>query len=65
MRAPRIYCRNCREPFSDANVYSEAGWVETRISGLCELCFDAIADVALATGNEENEDGNGEAGRGA
>lgn len=36
-------CRRCGEPFTDANVYSEAGWLETGISGLCETCFDAIA----------------------
>jgi hypothetical protein len=38
-------CRSCRQPFSDANVYSEAGWLEVRISGLCEVCFDTLANV--------------------
>ncbi|OYD64814.1 UNVERIFIED_ORG: hypothetical protein BDU10_7434 [Burkholderia sp. CF145] len=44
-RAPRTSCRCCGEPFSDANVYSEAGWIETKISGLCEICFDTLADL--------------------
>lgn len=34
-------CRSCKEPFSDKNVHSAAGWAETRISGMCEDCFDA------------------------
>lgn len=38
-------CRCCGQRFSDANVYSEAGWIETRISGLCEVCFDTDADL--------------------
>lgn len=33
-------CINCREPFSEKNVYTEAGRRETAISGLCEKCFD-------------------------
>lgn len=36
------HCIQCREGFSDSNVYSEAGWRETKISGLCERCFDEI-----------------------
>jgi len=44
-RAPRTHCRCCGQRFSDANVYSEAGWIETRISGLCEVCFDTVADL--------------------
>lgn len=35
-------CRSCRQPFSDANVHTSAGWAETRISGMCEDCFDAM-----------------------
>jgi hypothetical protein len=40
-----LYCRSCSEPFSERNVYSHAGWLETQISGLCETCFDTLADV--------------------
>ncbi|MEP9326664.1 hypothetical protein PPMP20_26570 [Paraburkholderia phymatum] len=55
-RAVRSCCRVCGEPFSDANVYSEAGWIETRISGLCEVCFDALADL-IAREDDEPESG--------
>ncbi|MBB5408565.1 hypothetical protein HDG34_002502 [Paraburkholderia sp. HC6.4b] len=43
----RSRCRRCGEPFTDANVYSEAGWLEARISGLCETCFDALAAYGI------------------
>lgn len=33
-------CIACKNPFTDENVYSSAGWRETRISGMCEKCFD-------------------------
>lgn len=35
-------CGSCRQPFTDANVHTAAGWAETKISGLCEDCFDAV-----------------------
>lgn len=35
-------CRNCKQPFSSANVRTSAGWAETRISGMCESCWDAM-----------------------
>jgi hypothetical protein len=35
-------CLECKQPFSDRNTHSEAGWKETQISGLCEDCFDAL-----------------------
>lgn len=47
MRAARSHCRRCGEPFTEANVYSDAGWLETGISGLCETCFDTLADYGL------------------
>lgn len=37
-------CVSCKEPFSDENVYSDLGWKEVQISGLCELCFDKIKE---------------------
>jgi hypothetical protein len=36
------HCLNCKEEFSNKNVYSAAGWSETQISGFCEKCFDEI-----------------------
>lgn len=35
-------CIKCGKPFTDANVHTEAGWAETKISGLCEDCFDQV-----------------------
>lgn len=37
-------CLNCCEPFSVKNVFTAAGWAETKISGLCEQCFDMICE---------------------
>jgi hypothetical protein len=33
-------CIFCKEPFSDKNVFTQLGWRETQISGMCEKCFD-------------------------
>jgi len=35
-------CIHCGEPFSAKNVFTQAGWRETRISGYCEACFDLL-----------------------
>lgn len=35
-------CILCKEPFTDKNVYSAAGWCETKITQMCELCFDKV-----------------------
>jgi hypothetical protein len=35
-------CIQCREPFSDKNVFTDAGRRETKISGLCEKCWDEL-----------------------
>ena len=35
-------CINCGQSFSEKNVFTEAGWRETKISHCCEKCFDAI-----------------------
>lgn len=58
-RPLRMQCRNCGERFSDANVYSEAGWLETRISGLCEVCFDTLADLLARDADDEHDNGEG------
>ncbi len=50
-------CLNCGKPFSiGGNVYSEAGLCETRISSLCELCFDEI------TAEPDDDDQGGDDG---
>ena len=33
-------CVFCKQPFTEKNVHSEAGWKEVKISQLCEDCFD-------------------------
>jgi ribosomal protein L37AE/L43A len=33
-------CVECGQPFSASNVYTPEGWKETKISGMCEKCFD-------------------------
>lgn len=43
-------CVGCTQRFSDENCFTQAGWQETQISGLCERCFDA------ATQEEETPD---------
>lgn len=35
-------CILCKSEFSELNVYSEEGWRETQLSGMCELCFDKV-----------------------
>ena len=35
-------CVSCGRPFTDKNVFTTAGWRETRISQTCEKCFDAL-----------------------
>lgn len=35
-------CNVCRQPFTDKNVHTEAGWRETKISNTCEDCFDKM-----------------------
>lgn len=38
----KTHCIACGEPFSDENVFTEAGWRETQISSMCEKCFDGL-----------------------
>jgi hypothetical protein len=45
-----LNCVECGQPFTDKNVHSQAGWLETQISGFCEDCFDALFD------EDEDED---------
>lgn len=34
------HCIQCKEDFTNNNVYSKDGWKETQISDLCESCFN-------------------------
>lgn len=38
---PAGCCVKCKQPFSDANVHTSAGWRETKLSLMCEDCWDA------------------------
>ncbi len=56
----RTYCVGCGERFTTANVWSDAGWYETQISGLCESCYDAVASLfELSTRDEDGNDKSG------
>lgn len=43
-------CAHCGMTFTFDNVHTDAGWMETQISGLCETCYDSIV------GTDEPED---------
>ena len=47
-------CINCSQPFTDKNVYSQDGWKETQISGMCEQCFDITFDDEANGINDSN-----------
>jgi hypothetical protein len=50
-------CVSCQKPFSKENVFTDAGQRETQISGMCEVCFDAITseDDETLSDEEYNE----------
>lgn len=39
-REDKTHCVFCGEEFSDKNVFTDAGWRETKISGVCETCWN-------------------------
>ena len=39
---PQGCCKKCKEPISHKNVFTEGGWKEVEISGLCEVCWDKL-----------------------
>jgi hypothetical protein len=43
--APADHCVECGESFSNKNVFTDAGWKETRISQMCEVCFDKLFEA--------------------
>lgn len=48
------HCVDCKEIFSDRNVYSEEGWRETQMSGMCEICFDNLCmDLEMYEAEQE------------
>ena len=55
-RRQRHVCITCAQPFTDANVYTALGWKETKISGMCEECFDDLFAVDIDADKREYED---------
>lgn len=43
-------CLTCKQPFSVDNVKTSAGWKETQISGMCEVCYDELFQDAQDSG---------------
>ena len=39
---PRGNCWRCKHPYSEENVFTQAGYKELFISGTCEACFDEL-----------------------
>lgn len=40
---PKGLCIECQQPFKfGVNVFTKEGLAETRITGMCEKCFDAL-----------------------
>lgn len=33
-------CVFCEEDFSSKNIFTKLGWKESKISGICEKCFE-------------------------
>lgn len=42
IRVQKLTCINCKKPFTEQNVKTEAGWLEAAITLTCENCFDAM-----------------------
>lgn len=50
-------CVGCTHRFSDENCFTEDGWKETQLSGLCERCFDdATMEEEYDVGDEGEEE---------
>jgi hypothetical protein len=53
-RLGKPVCLECGQPFTSSNVHTPEGWKETKLSQLCEDCFDTI--TAVPEDNEPNDD---------
>lgn len=36
------HCVDCKKPFTSLNVHTQAGWRETKLSKLCEDCWNDL-----------------------
>lgn len=41
-KAQYLACYTCTKPFTSETVSTAAGWKETQISGMCEICYDDL-----------------------
>ena len=53
--AKKGHCLVCDQPFSDKNIYSDAGRREAEISQTCETCFDKMYAEPEDECSDENE----------
>lgn len=49
-KAPHLACISCKLPFTAERVKTSAGWKETQISGMCEVCYDELFQDAQDSG---------------
>lgn len=49
-KALNLKCNDCDRPFTGEIVRSSAGWRETQISGMCEVCYDELFQDAQDSG---------------
>lgn len=49
-KAPYMACISCKLPFTAERVKTSAGWKETQISGMCEVCYDELFSDAQDSG---------------
>lgn len=50
-----IHCVECKEAFTNKNVFTLDGWKETQISGYCEKCFDDLFNDNTNDNNPSND----------
>ena len=49
-KASHLACISCKLPFTAERVKTSAGWKETQISGMCEVCYDELFQDAQDSG---------------
>lgn len=49
-KVPYLACISCKQPFTAERVKTSAGWKETQISGMCEVCYDELFQDAQDSG---------------
>jgi hypothetical protein len=49
-KAHYLACISCKLPFTAERIKTSAGWRETQISGMCEVCYDELFQDAQDSG---------------